>query len=193
MVATSPHVPLIDRILPARKGTLRSVLQVAIGVAFLALLAQLRLQVGPVPVTGQTLGVLLLGAAYGVGMGVGTTALYVALGGLGLPIFTGGNAGLAYLAGPTGGYLVGFVLAAGLLGWLAARGWDRSYLLVALAMVAANLVIYAAGLTWLKSVLAVGWGQALAFGLYPFLVGDAIKVAIAVAALPTAWRLLRRR
>jgi len=186
---------LIQRILPAseRRASLRAALQVVVGVAFLAALAQLRVQLGPVPFTGQTLGVLLLGSAYGLGLGVLTTGAYVALGTLGLPVFTGWSGGVAHLAGPTGGYLIGFVLAAGLLGWLAARGWDRSYRSTVGAMLLAEAVIYLPGLLWLHGVIGGGWGTTLALGLVPFLAGDALKLLVAVGLLPTAWRLLGHR
>lgn len=193
MVGHAASAPLVDRILPATRGRVRTAIQVLAGILFLTALAQVRVQIGPVPFTGQTLGVLLLGAAYGAGIGTLTTASYVLIGALGLPVFTGANAGWAYLAGPTGGYLIGFVLAAALLGRLAAAGWGRTYLGTALAMVLATLLIYLPGLLWLKTVLAVDVPQALAFGLYPFLLGDALKAAVAVAALPTAWRVLRAR
>jgi biotin transport system substrate-specific component len=160
-------------------------------VAFLALLAQLRVQIGPVPITGQTLGVLLLGAAYGARLGVLTTGAYALLGVAGLPLFAGGGSGAAYLLGPTGGYLIGFVAAAGLLGALAQRGWDRTYLSAALAMLAATLVIYLFGVTWLSFALG-DLGAALAAGLVPFVPGDLIKLGAAVALLPSAWRLLGR-
>ncbi len=193
-LATPLAAPLVDRVLPGRRGRLRVVVQVLAGVAFLTALAQIRLQIGPVPVTGQTLGVLLLGAAYGVRAGVGTTALYVLLGGLGLPLFTGWNAGFAYLAGPTGGYLLGFVVAAALLGWFAQRGWDRAYGSTAVAMAVASLAIYLPGLVWLKyAVLHTSWSQTLALGLLPFLLGDAVKLVVAVALLPTVWRMLGER
>ncbi|MFA5550586.1 MAG: biotin transporter BioY [Trueperaceae bacterium] len=186
---------LIDRLAPARGAaanvSLRPLLLVGAGVAFLALLAQLRVQIGPVPITGQTLGVLLLGAAYGARFGVLTTGAYALLGVAGLPLFAGGGSGAAYLLGPTGGYLIGFVAAAGLLGALAQRGWDRTYLSAALAMLAATLVIYLFGVTWLSFALG-DLGAALAAGLVPFVPGDLIKLGAAVALLPSAWRLLGR-
>lgn len=183
---------LIGQLAPGRASALRPVLMLAAGVAFLALLAQVRVQIGPVPFTGQTLGVLLLGAAYGARMGALTTAAYALLGVAGLPLFAGGGSGLAYLMGPTGGYLIGFVLAATLLGALAERGWDRGYGSTALAMLAASAVIYLAGLAWLTVALGGDLGAALSAGLLPFLVGDAVKLAVAVALLPTAWRALQR-
>ncbi|HKI59386.1 MAG TPA: biotin transporter BioY [Trueperaceae bacterium] len=194
-VDTTPNATLIQRILP-RSGSrtrLGVALQVALGVAFLAALAQVRIQLGPVPFTGQTLGVLLLGTAYGVGLGALTTGAYVALGALGLPIFTGWAGGVAHLMGPTGGYLIGFVLAAALLGWLARRGWDRSYARTVAAMLLAEVAIYVPGLIWLHAVIAGSWATALALGLVPFLLGDALKLLVAVGLLPTAWRLLGER
>lgn len=171
---------------------LRTALLVTAGVAFLALLAQLRVYVGPVPVTGQTLGVLLLGAAYGARLGAFTTGAYLLLGVAGAPLFTGGQGGFAYLLGPTGGYLIGFVAAAYLLGALAERGFDRSPLRAAVAMGAASVVIYAFGLSWLKVSLGLGWTGAIAAGMLPFLIGDLIKLASAATLLPGAWWLLGR-
>lgn len=195
MATRAVSTTLAERIVPraGRRTVLRAALQVAVGVAFLAALAQVRIPFVPVPVTGQTLGVLLLGTAYGVGLGVVTTAAYVALGTLGLPIFTGWAGGLAHLMGATGGYLVGFVLAAALLGWLAARGWDRSYLRTVGAMLLAEVAIYVPGLVWLHAVIGGSWAHALALGLVPFLLGDALKLLVAVGLLPTAWRLLGER
>lgn len=184
---------LLERLAPARAGLtprVRTALQVAGGVALLAALAQVRIPLGPVPLTGQTLGVLLVGAAYGARLGSLTTAAYVLVGGLGLPVFTGGQGGWGYLAGPTAGYLVGFVLAAALLGALTRRGWDRSYARTALAMLLANALIYLPGLVWLHHVLGAGWGPTLATGLVPFLVGDVLKAVLAVGLLPSAWRAL---
>ncbi|MEJ2288482.1 MAG: biotin transporter BioY, partial [Deinococcales bacterium] len=144
MASRALSTTLIQRILPDRTGrsALRAAVQVAAGVLFLTALAQLRVQLGPVPFTGQTLGVLLLGTAYGLGLGTLTTGAYVLLGALGLPLFTGWQGGVAHLMGPTGGYLVGFVLASGLLGWLAERGWDRSYGRTVAAMLLAEVAIY---------------------------------------------------
>lgn len=178
--------PLVD------SSLLADAIKVGVGIVFLALLAQLRVQIGPVPVTGQTLGVLLLGASYGLSLGAATTLGYLALGALGLPLFAGGAGGWAYLTGPTGGYLVGFVLAAALLGYLARRGWDRRLLSCLLALVLASLAIYLPGLAWLHYGSGLDWQVALSVGLLPFLAGDLVKLAIAAAALPLAWRLVAR-
>ena len=195
MASRALSTTLIQRILPVRdeRAAARAVLQVVAGVAFLTVLAQVRVQLGPVPFTGQTLGVLLLGAAYGVGLGTVSTAAYEALGTLGLPLITGWQGGLAHLMGPTGGYLVGFVLAAALLGALSRRGWDRSYGLTVAAMLLAEAAIYLPGLVWLHTVIGGGLGRTLALGLVPFLLGDALKMTVAVGLLPSAWRLLGER
>lgn len=184
--------PLIQRLVPVENVALRTALQIVLGVAFLALLAQVRVEIGPVPITGQTLGVLLLGAAYGAGLGGATMLAYLGVGGLGLPVFTGFGAGFSTFAGTTGGYLVGFLFAAVLVGWLAGRGWDRTHAGTAVAMVLGNLVIYAFGVAWLTTI-APDLSTALAWGVTPFLIGDAVKVAIAMVLLPLAWRMLGAR
>jgi len=125
-------------------------------------------------------------------MGLATVALYLLGGGLGLAIFSGGEAGWATLAGPTGGYLLGFPLAAALVGWLAQRGWDARPLATAAAMALGNVVIYTLGLAWLAR-FAPDLPTTLAWGLWPFLAGDAVKIAAAAALLPVAWRLLGGR
>lgn len=186
------HQPIIERLVPVRSNTLRVALQVIIGVALLAALAQLRFEIGAVPVTGQTLGVLLIGAAYGAGLGSLTMVAYLLAGGLGLAVFSGGGSGWSFLAGTTGGYLIGFLPAALVVGYLAQRGWDRSYRAMAGAMVIGNVIIYAFGLLWL-SRFAPDFATTLAWGLWPFLAGDLIKLLVAVALLPTAWRFIGRR
>jgi biotin transport system substrate-specific component len=191
--AAGPHGALITRLVPGDTSAVRTVAMVAAGVAFLALLAQVRVQIGPVPFTGQTLGVLVLGAAYGARLGALTTGAYALLGVAGLPLFAGGGSGASYLLGPTGGYLIGFVAAAALLGVLAERGWDRSYPLTALAMLLATGVIYLFGVAWLAVALGGNLNAALTAGLAPFVVGDLMKLGVAVMLLPTAWRLLGRR
>ena len=182
---------LIDRLVPVADARVRTLLHVALGVVALAALAQLRVVVGPVPITGQTLGVLLLAAVLGPVRGTATVAAYLAAGAAGLGVFSGGAAGLAAMGGATAGDLVGFVPAAWLVGTLAARGWARGSLATSAAMVLGHLVIYAFGLAWL-STLAPDLQTALAWGLWPFLLGDALKVGVAAALLPAAWRFARR-
>ncbi|MFQ5466721.1 MAG: biotin transporter BioY, partial [Kiloniellaceae bacterium] len=131
---------------------------------------------------------------YGWRLGAATLLLYLAEGALGLPVFAGApekGIGLAYMAGPTGGYLVGFVLAAAACGWLAERGWDRSVAKTAAAMLIGNVIIYVPGLLWLGTL--VGWDKPiLTWGLTPFLLGDLTKLALAAAVLPAIWKLVRR-
>lgn len=146
--------------------------------------------IGPVPITGQTLVVLLIGAAYGSRLGAATVLAYLAQGAVGMPVFANGGAGLAVLTGPTGGYLAGFVMAAFLVGWLAERGWDRRAATTVLAMVAGNAVIYACGVTRLAEF--IGWDRVWSAGVQPFLAGDALKVALASGILPGAWWLRER-
>lgn len=156
-----------------------------------ALLSQIAIPLQPVPITGQTFGVLLVGAALGWRRGALALLLYVLQGVAGLPVFAGGASGVARLLGPTGGYLIGFVFAAALTGWLSERGWDRRFLSTLLAMALGNLVIYAFGLPWLAHI--VGWERAITAGLLPFIPGDVLKAALAALALPGAWVIVERR
>ena len=164
---------------------------IAGGSLLVALAAQIsiRLPFSPVPVTGQTLAVLLVGALLGSRRGALSVLAYLAQGLTGLPVFAGGASGLAYALGPTGGYLAGFVAAAFVTGWLAERGWDRHVWRAALAMLAGHAAIYALGLGWL-SIFA--GRQALALGLLPFVAGDVVKLIAAALLLPAGWKLLGR-
>lgn len=191
MTSSSLHRPLIQTLVPLDNRVLRSVLQVTLGVAFIALLAQVRFHIGPVPITGQTLGVLLVGASYGATLGGATLLSYLLVGALGLPLFTGGASGWAYMQGSTGGYLLGFALAAVVVGALADRGWDKRVGLTALAMLIGNVLIYLPGLLWLNR-LAPDWTTTLQWGLTPFIVGDLVKLILAAGLLPLAWRLLKK-
>jgi biotin transport system substrate-specific component len=165
------------------------VLLVVGGSLFVALMSQLRIQAGfsPVPITGQTLAVLLVGATLGSRRGVLAILTYLAEGAMGLPVFAGAG-GAARLVGPTGGYLVGFVVAAFIVGWLAERGWDRHPLTTALAMLAGTAAIYLFGVSWLA--ILMGADKALPMGLYPFIIGDALKLLLAMALLPAGWKLV---
>jgi biotin transporter BioY len=161
------------------------------GSLFIALCAQFTIHVGPVPITGQTLGVLLTGVLLGSRRGSLSVLAYLAQGIAGLPVFApGGPLGLARLLGPTGGYLLGFVAAAYVTGLLAERSWDRKMVTALLAILIGNIVIYAFGLPWLG--LFVGVESALPLGLYPFVTGDILKAFLAAALLPVGWRLLNR-
>lgn len=185
----------------------RQAMFVAIGVAALTLAAKVQVPVwpSPVPVTLGTFAVLGLGAAYGPGLGLATILAYMGLGALGADVFAGSSAeasGLSYMMGGTGGYLLGYVLATVALGALARMGWDRSVGRMALAMLLGNALIYVPGLLWLHGIVAGGasdpaayaspWAQTMAWGLTPYLVGDALKLGLAALLLPAAWRLVGR-
>ena len=188
----------------ASRGGSRLAFQVAcavVGAALIAGLAQftIYLPFTPVPITGQTLGVLLVGAAYGPALGAATVGLYLVAAVAGLPVLArnaagGHDAGVHVLgaAFASGGYLWGFLLAAALVGWLARHGWDRSFRSSVSAMFFGELVIYACGIPWLMHALGVDVQTALTYGLYPFVVGDTIKLLLAAGALPLAWAMLRR-
>lgn len=160
------------------------------GSLIIALLAQIRIYLPftPVPITGQTFGVLLIAMALGARRGSAAILLYLLQGLAGLPVFAGGKTGIAHLAGPTGGYLIGFFAAAFLVGWLAEKHWDRTWSKVCATFVLGEIVIYLFGVIWLSAYL--GWPQALQGGLLPFIPGDILKAALAAALLPAAWRLV---
>lgn len=186
---------LVDR-LGARSAAANITLVVA-GAALTAGAAQIVIPMWPVPITGQTFAVLLVGTTLGALRGALSMVLYIALGAIGLPIFTEGSAGWHVIAGPTGGYLVGFVLAAVLTGWLAQRSWDRQIVGAAVAFLAGTAVIYAVGLPWLSVALGqLGYpndmGATLQAGFLPFVPGDILKAVAAGVLLPVTWKLVSR-
>lgn len=160
------------------------------GSLLIGLCAQVRilLPFGPVPVTGQTFAVLMIGALLGSRRGCLAVLAYLIEGMAGLPVFAFGG-GAAVLAGPTGGYLMGFLPAAYITGLLAEKGWDRRIGTTVLAMVLGNVVIYACGLFWLCCLMGLSV-KVLTAGLYPFIVGDLLKVVLAAILLPSGWKLL---
>jgi len=160
------------------------------GSLVLALSAQVAIPLpfSPVPITGQTFAVLVIGMLLGRWRGAGVVVAYLIEGCTGLPVFAEGKMGLAVLLGPTGGYLVSFVPAAFLVGYLAEKGWDRKIPTTFLAMILGNVIIFGLGAAWLSKF--VGADRALSLGVYPFLIGDAIKIGLATFALPGAWKLL---
>ena len=183
----------------------RQAMLVALGIAALALAAKTQVPMwpSPVPVTMGTFAVLAIGAAYGPRLGLITILGYMLLGLLGADVFAGSSAeraGWAYMSGATGGYLLGSVLATALLGALARRGWDRHVGWMALAMLLGNVVIYLPGVAWINHVIAAGafdpstygsvWEQTLVWGVTPYLIGDAIKLALAALLLPAIWKLV---
>ncbi len=182
---------LLDRTFPQVDRRLRDIGLVLGGSLFVAVMAQVRIPLPftPVPLTGQTLAVLLIGAALGPRKGAASLFVYLVQGLIGLPFFAGGTSGSAVVLGPTGGYLVGFIAASYLVGALSARGLDRRVGSALLAFLAGEAVIYLFGVAWLS--LFLGLKGALLAGLLPFLVGDALKLAAAACLLPLAWKIAR--
>ena len=160
------------------------------GSIVIALASQLAvyLPFSPVPITGQTLAVLLIGAALGSKRGALCVLTYLTQGAIGLPVFAAGHAGLAYMVGPTGGYLIGFFAAAYITGLLAEKGWDRNVVSTFIAMVLGTISIYLIGLAWLG--MYVGADKVFQLGLYPFIIGGLLKIVIASSVLPFIWKLL---
>ena len=189
---------LVDAVRPDALSFQRDILLVLTFGTLMGALAQIAvpLPLTPVPVTGQTLGVLLIGALLGRRRGGAAMLVHLAEGLAGLPVFAEGNTawtltrmGVPAIIGPTAGYLFAFPVAAFVVGWLAERGWDRRPLTAAGAMLLGQAVIYAGGLSWLS--FYVGIASAVPLGMLPFLSGDAIKLVLAATALPGGWQLLR--
>jgi biotin transport system substrate-specific component len=207
MADTATHNVLTEAVWPAEGASLwvkRAVL-VVLGIVALTIAAKIKVPVWPSPVAISlgTFAVLTIGAAYGPRLGFATVLAYLLVGALGFDVFTNSSAennGLGYMLGGTGGYLVGYVLAALVLGLAARRGWDRSVGGMAAAMLVGNVLIYVAGLAWLHQLVAGGlfdpakfaspWEQTLAWGLTPYLIGDAIKLALAALVVPGLWKLV---
>jgi biotin transport system substrate-specific component len=185
------HATLADALWSPAAGSpaIRAIVLVVIGSLLLTISAKIQVPFWPVPMTMQTFVVLVLGVAYGWRLAAATVLLYLAQGALGLPVFAAGG-GPAYMAGPTGGYLVGFLLAAVAVGWLAERGWARSWTSTLAAMLIGTAIIFACGIAWLSTL--IGLPQAIDAGLKPFLLSEAVKIALATALVPFAWRLLQR-
>ena len=169
----------------SQDSVFRQAILAVVGTLLLAISAKVQIPFWPVPMTMQTFVVLLLGISYGPRLGTTTGILYLVEGAVGLPVFAQG-AGFAYLMGPTGGYLFGFVLAMYATGMLAQRGWGQSVYTTFLAMLIGETIIFALGVGWLTIV--VGLNKAISAGLTPFLLAEIFKVALAVVTLPLAWK-----
>ncbi len=196
---------LASHLWPATSGLwLRAVILAILGSVVVAVSAQFSIPMVPVPMTLQTLAVLAIGGIYGSRLGAATLALYALEGTVGLPVFANFQAGLFLPTGEiiaTGGYIIGFIAAAGLVGYLAERGWDRNALKMFLAMLLGAVVVYVPGLiwlaTWLVELKAMAWSAALpvslASGALPFILGDIVKAALAALAFPATWQAVTRR
>jgi len=190
MTTLAPTV--YTRAFPRVAGWLRDIILIVLGALFVAALAQVEIPLPftPVPITGQTFGVLLVGAALGSKRGAASLGTYLVMGMVGLPFFAGGAHGFEIVLGATGGYLIGFILAAYAIGRLAERGWERSVRTSLVPFLVGTVIIYVCGVAWL-AVLLGSFSKAIAAGLLPFLIGDVVKLIAAALALPTAWKFVR--
>jgi len=196
MVSAPTMGTLAQRAVPrvgilSNKAVFETVLVVG-SVLLMALLAQIRIPLGftPVPITGQTLGVLLVGSLVGTRLGAISMIVYLAVATMGLPFFAGGSSGIEVWQGATIGYLVSYPFVSALMGWFAERGWDRNFFKLLAPMALGSAIIYLFGAGWMVLGLGIGLGEALMLGVVPFLIGDAIKAIIAAGVLPGGWKLL---
>ena len=193
MTAGTTYQPLANVLINQENTLARNVALAVAGSIALWVSAKVQIPFLPVPMTLQTLVVLIIGMAYGWRLGAATVALYLAQGAVGLPVFAGTpekGIGLAYMIGPTGGYLVGFLLATMAVGYLAERGWDRNIFTTAGAMLIGNALIYIPGLFWLGSL--IGWDKAIQFGIQPFLLADLFKLVLAALFMPMIWNTVKK-
>ncbi len=188
MTALAPALSI--RFFPRAASWLRDLILIFAGSLLVAVFAQIEIPMQPVPITGQTFAVLLVGALLGSKRGAAAMIAYIAQGSLGLPFFAGGASGIGILTGATAGYLLGFVGAAYVVGWLAERGLERSVRTSILPFLVGTVIIYVFGVAWLSIVLG-SFSKAIQFGLLPFLVGDLIKLIAAAIALPSAWQFVK--
>jgi len=194
---------LAPSLLPAtRDRTLAEAALVLVGTVILVISAKISVPFFPVPMTLQTLAVMAIAAAYGMRLGTMTVVAYLAEGFVGLPVFTAtppAAAGPLYFLGPTGGFLAGFILLALIVGYAADRGWDRSFVRLFGAMIAADVVVFILGFAWLALFAqagghtGIGFAGAWTYGVMPFLLGDLLKIALAAALVPASWGLLGGR
>lgn len=170
-----------------KRSIATDIVLVAAGAALVAIAAQLVVPLWPVPITGQTLAVLIVGSSLGAVRGAISMVLYAVIGILGLPVFSDGSHGIGVVFGPTGGYIIGFIFAAALTGWLAQRSWDHRILGAILSFLAGSAITFAIGLPWLALSLHLTLQQTLAAGLYPFIVGGIVKALLAAGFIRLAW------
>lgn len=204
-IAASPAAPFRPRVLAdhIRRPSSRTrafavdAALVLAGVALVALLAKVSFFIGPVPITGQTLGVILVGASLGAARGAASLTTYMLVGLTGLPVFAGALAGPAYVLSPSFGFIVGFIPAAFVAGWFAQRAWDRKPFLAFTGFVAASVIPFLVGVPYMAVILSAVMGVEITFvsvmeaGVLPFIAGGLIKAAVAAIAIPLAWRGVR--
>jgi len=188
-IAHPLHLPIVWAIWKPRVAS--RLLLMGLGIIALVASAKVQIPAWPIPMTMQTYVILVIAMAYGSRLGLSTVAIYLAVGAAGFPVFAGTpekGIGLAYMVGPTGGYLVGFFVATWACGWLAAKGWDRTVPKVLAVMTIGHLLILGIGVAWLGTL--VGWRSAVALGFTPFIAATIVKTLLAAATLPTAWKLV---
>lgn len=181
---------LADRLFA--RGIATDLVLVSAGAALVAIAAQVVVPIWPVPITGQTLAVLLVGSTLGALRGSLSMVLYLILGIVGLPVFSDASSGTSVIFGPTGGYIVGFVFAAAFTGWLAQRAWDRKILRSVLAFLGGTVATFAIGMPWLAVALGLNLEQTLVSGLYPFLIGGVVKSILAAGVITVSWSYFSR-
>lgn len=190
MKAATAYPALIDRLWPNQGAALtRTVLLAVFGSLLLWTSAKVQVPMWPVPMTMQSFVVLVIGMAYGARLATATVGLYLLEGALGLPVFAGTpekGIGFLYMMGPTGGFLAGFLIAAAAMGWLAERGWDRTLPKATAAMALGTILLFMPGILWLTVLF--GGTKAIAAGLTPFILGSVLKLALAAALMPLAWK-----
>ena len=191
---TFPASSLRASLVP-QSSVLTNAILVAGGTLFLAALAQIAIPIpgSPVPVTGQTLGVLLIGTTYGSGLGLATFALYLLAGIAGAPVFAGASYGIEKITGATGGYLIGMMVATFLLGILANRQLDQRFLTALPTMLVGTITIFTFGLVWLHHFTGNDWNWTFNAGLVPFIFGEILKIIVAGTSLPVVWRLVNKK
>jgi biotin transport system substrate-specific component len=194
MTASTASTTTLRRAVFPRVSVLTDAVLVLGGALFVALFAQISIPLPftPVPITGQTFAVLLVGGALGSLCGVASMSLYMLMGIVGLPVYANQAHGFEIIKGATGGYIVGFLVAGLLVGYLADRGWDQKFSTSGTMMLTGNVIIFLVGLIWLQQVLHTSLADTLKFGLYPFVPGEIVKLYLAAALLPGAWALVRR-
>jgi biotin transport system substrate-specific component len=187
------NLTLASRMWPATASSniARNIVLAVAGSVVVAIAAHISVPTLPVPMTLQTMAVLAIGAAFGARLGAAALALYALEGAVGLPVFSPTPDGYPGIMGPTGGYILGFILAAGLVGWLVERGWDRSFPKLLAAMLAGAAILYVPGIAWLSSF--IGLEKAMTYGFLPFYVGDIVKACVAALGFPAIWSLLGRK
>lgn len=192
LVPSAAVRPVLADLVPGAR--VRNAILVVGATLFTALCAQISIPLGfsPVPITGQTFAVLLTAAALGPVRALSAQGLYILLGTAGLPFYAGGESGWQVISGATGGYIIGWTIAAMVVGYLARRGLDRTVHGTLLAYAVGTVIIYAIGLPWLAVTIDVSLAETIPLGLTPFLIGDALKALLAAGFLPSVWKLVNR-